>query len=206
MEIWRKISNCDYYLISNLGRVKSLSRYVNGIHGKRLIKERILKQMLNNTGYWVVPLINNNGGKKPYLVHRLLAEAFIENPENKKTINHKNGIRSDNTIENLEWATYSENIKHSFVVLGRKPTIMKGEKCWLYGKKGKNHPGYGNSHNKKRIGLKNPNSKKVKCDTLDLYYESISLAAKDLNLQASGISNVCLGKRKQIFGLTFRYI
>ncbi len=205
MEIWKKISNCDYYLISNLGRVKSLPRYVNGIHGKRLIKERILKQMLNNTGYWVVPLINNDGGKRPHLVHRLLAEAFIENPENKRTINHKNGIRSDNSIENLEWATHSENIKHSFVVLGRKPTIMKGEKCWLYGRKGKDHPSYGKTYSG-RFGSKNSNSKKIKCDTLDLYYESISLAAKDLKISASRISNVCSGKRKQVSGLTFRYL
>ena len=91
-------------------------------------------------------------------------------------------------------------------MLGRKPTIMKGKDCWFYGKKGKDHPGYGNSHNKGRVGSKNPNSKKIKCDTLDLCYESISLAAKDLNLSASEISNVCLGKKRQVFGLTFRYL
>jgi hypothetical protein len=207
MEVWKNIDNFDYYLISNLGRVKSLPRYVNGKNNKkRLISERVLKQYLNKYGYWVVGLIDNNGNKKPHLVHRILATAFIENPDNKRTINHKNGVRSDNSLDNLEWATYSENIKHSFVVLGRKPTMITGKDCWLYGLKGKNHPGYGNSHNKGKVGSKNPNSKKIKCDTLDLCYESISLAAKDLNLSASEISNVCLGKKRQVFGLTFRYL
>lgn len=84
--------------------------------------------------------------------------------------------------------------------------VMKGKNCWLYGKKGKDHPGYGNKHNKGRVGALNANSKKIKCDTLDLYYESISLASKDLNISSASISDVCLGNRKQACGLTFRYL
>ena len=73
-------------------------------------------------GYYEVGL-RKNGIKKYYLVHRLVAQEFIPNPENKPQINHKNGIKTDNFIENLEWVTNSENILHAYRVLGRKPSI-----------------------------------------------------------------------------------
>ena len=77
------------------------------------------KSSLGNHGYYVVDLFKNNK-RKTYLVHRLVADAFLENPQKKRTVNHKDGNRQNNHIENLEWATYSENIKHSYGELGRK--------------------------------------------------------------------------------------
>lgn len=74
---------------------------------------RPIKPFMSKEGYWRVELWNKGVGKK-YLVHRLLAEAFIPNPEKKETVNHINGIKSDNRLENLEWATRSENQTHAY--------------------------------------------------------------------------------------------
>jgi hypothetical protein len=110
-EIFKDIIGYEgIYQISNLGNVKRLyKKNPNGI---------ILKQIDNGAGYLKVGLSKNNKEKKLY-VHRLLAQYFIDNPNNYPCINHINGIKNDNRIENLEWCTYSENEKHSHRVLGK---------------------------------------------------------------------------------------
>ena len=105
-EIWKDIKEFEEkYQISDKGNVKSLPRY------KRK-KEKILKPGLNNYGYFVVVLMKNKI-RYDRIVHRLVAGHFISNPENKPQVNHKNGIKTDNKIKNLEWCTNSENKKHS---------------------------------------------------------------------------------------------
>lgn len=132
-EIYKPVLGYEgYYKVSNFGNVKSLSRKALGILGStRNLKERILAKRFNHDGYSQVYLGKNNIFKGK-MVHRLLAEVFIENPLNKKQINHKDGIKDNNNINNLEWCTPSENIIHSFKVLKRKG----GQQ----GKLGKNHP------------------------------------------------------------------
>ena len=114
MEIFKSIEGFeDYYVISNLGNVKSLERIVIfGKVGEKLKKESILKQRINSNGYPAVNLCKN-GKCKQIENHRLVALTFIDNPENKPSVNHINGIKADNRLENLEWATWSEQQRHA---------------------------------------------------------------------------------------------
>jgi DNA-binding Xre family transcriptional regulator len=126
-EIWKDIEGYEgIYQVSSLGRVKSLARVITRSTGADYsVIERILKTANNPSGYEVA-ILSTNGKMYPVTVHRLVAKAFIPNPENKETINHKNGVKTDNRVSNLEWHTRSENVKHAYDVLG-VPT-MKGEK------------------------------------------------------------------------------
>ena len=112
-EKWRPIKGYEgLYDISSFGEVKSLARTVNSKSGGRKVPERILKINIDTQKYAYVPLSNVN--RKNAHIHRLVAEAFIDNPENKKEVNYINGIKTDNRVENLEWSTRSDNIKHAF--------------------------------------------------------------------------------------------
>jgi len=114
MEVWKDIK--DYigsYQVSDKGNVRSLDRVIATSNGKKYNEKGAIKsQRLNSDGYPRVTL-SKNSKKKNYRVYRLVADAFIPNAFNKPQINHKNGIKTDNTVGNLEWCTAQENIKHS---------------------------------------------------------------------------------------------
>jgi hypothetical protein len=118
MEIWKDIKGYENkYQVSNIGRVKSLSRIVeirNNILGNK--KEIFLKPTKNRKGYLNVKLckkIDGTNTEKSVIIHRLVANEFLENPFNKPQVNHKNGIKDDNFVDNLEWNTGSENVIHA---------------------------------------------------------------------------------------------
>lgn len=103
MEEWRIIKGYDgLYQVSNYGRVKSF----------KFGKEKILKPGIDGKGYYIISLSLDNI-RKTYLIHRLVGLTFIPNPEDKATINHINGIKTDNNISNLEWNTAKENYQHA---------------------------------------------------------------------------------------------
>ncbi|EEY6051664.1 hypothetical protein HF455_003810 [Salmonella enterica subsp. enterica serovar Bareilly] len=118
MTEWKDIKGYEgLYQISSDGRVKSLlflQRYTHWITGKELFrqtKERILTVNVINSGYEVIQLWKNDKAR-PFLVHRLVAEYFLESPP-KQTVNHKDGNKLNNSVDNLEWASYSENHNHA---------------------------------------------------------------------------------------------
>ena len=117
-EVWKPIKGWErFYRVSNLGRVQSLDRTIKNGHKHRTLKGRILKQSFFSNGYLFVYL-QDKPRKECHLVHRLVAETFIPNPDNKKEVNHISGDKTDNRAVNLEWATRSENLIHRSRVLG----------------------------------------------------------------------------------------
>lgn len=121
MEVWKDIKGYEgAYQVSNLGNVKSLRREhpVN-----KCCRDRILKPQTQR-GYSRVMLWSGVDSRWES-VHRLVAEAFLQNPENKQQVNHIDGNKRNNCVSNLEWVTPSENVRHSFDVLSRKKHTRK---------------------------------------------------------------------------------
>ena len=122
-EIWRPIKGFDNYEISNFGRVKSLSRVI----ANSLRPDHILRECYDKDDYCDVHIFNNTGQMKVKRIHRLVAEAFIPNPNNYPIINHKDECTYNNFVGNLEWCTYKYNINYG-TLPARKSIILKGHR------------------------------------------------------------------------------
>ena len=122
-EIWKDIPGYEgFYQVSTKGRIQSVQRKVkNGASSFVVLHSVIRKPCVDRKGYASV-MLHKNGRISTKKIHRLVAEAFIPNPENKPQVNHKNGAKADNRVENLEWATASENVQHAFKKLCRRPS------------------------------------------------------------------------------------
>lgn len=178
-EIWRDIEGyIGLYQVSNRGNVKSMARSVKvRSNGSKYNKSRILKQ--NNTrGYTQVGL-SKKGNAKSYRIHRLVANAFIENPDQKKEVNHINEIRNDNRVENLEWCTRIENAHHT---INRSP---HKKKTWRT-----------SEHSKLDI------PKILTAITLDGHMQRKKIA-EAFNVPSMVISNLLVGRT---YGNEFKYI
>lgn len=183
MEIWKEVvDQKGQYFVSNLGRIKSTIIH----HGTN---ERIIVPTLDKRGYQRVCL-GNRPNRKTYKVHRIVATAFIPNPENKRTVNHKNGIKSDNKVENLEWATDSENSIHSVHILGRKVP-----KNFTHHKTGKNH------FKSKPVAKIN----KITNETLEIF-ESGNQAAIKNNLYQANIHRCAYSGKGTTGGFKWKYL
>ena len=117
-EIWKNIENFEgYYQISNFGRVKSLARQQKGrIPGKfQSVKEKILKLSKNRDGY-LHCIACKDRKEYHFYVHRIVAKAFLQKIDGKICVNHKDGNKNNNSLSNLEWCSYGENMKHSYQI------------------------------------------------------------------------------------------
>ena len=201
MEIWKDIEGYEgLYKISNLGRVKSIPR--NGTRGG------ILK-LKENDGYMTVGL-RKKGVRKFKKVHRLVAKAFIPNPENKPQIDHINTIRDDNRVENLRWVTPKENINNPLTLETRKGKhhTEKSKIKISEAHKGKKHSKETREKiSKSKKGILNVSkSKKVICVETGEIFQSNRETGIQLGISSSCISDCCRGKYRTAKGLTFRYL
>lgn len=180
-EVWKDIPGYDgIYQVSNLGKIKICEHIIYTKENVLIkVKERIMKTYITR-GYEQV-ILQKKGKTKHYQVHRLIAEAFIPNPHNKPQVNHINGIKTDNRIENLEWCTQRENQLHAY-----KNGLQKPQK-----------------------GIENILSKSVlKIDFLGNVikeYGSTMEAERETGLNHSNISRCCRGIYKQVGGYTWMF-
>lgn len=186
-EIWKDILGYEgLYQVSNYGRIKALERYVkHSENAMRLRKELILVPVNRGDGYYVVSLCN--GSSRSRIIHRLVAQAFIPNPENKPQVNHKDGDKSNNSLDNLEWVTVSENILHSFRIgirTANKPSLGK----------------FGSSHVRSKAVLQfTKDGKFIK------KHGAIVEASKELCIHRSAISNACCGLSGSAGGYVWKF-
>lgn len=180
-EEWRWVVGFEgLYMVSNMGRVKSMARWVEYNLGyKKYFNESLLKGSTDSDGYCIVGLTKDKV-MSPKKVHRLVGIAFIPNPENKPEVNHKWGDKTDNRASELEWSTTKENHDHLYEVL--KFQMPTGEK-------------HGNSV---KIVVKTP---KGEVFTI----KGIAEASRRLNLCCSSIKRVLNGSNADYLGYKFNY-
>lgn len=186
-EIWKDIKGYEgLYIVSNLGNIKSLDRLIICRNNHlRKIYGRVLKQFKINSGYYTIKLWTSNKFKQ-ILVHRLVAETFIPNPNCLPEVNHKDGNKENNCINNLEWVTKSENVQHAV-----NNNLTKNQKFVV-----------------------SANNKKLKSKPVIQYdidgnyiatYNSVSEICRLYNYSQGAISNVCRNERSKAYGYIWKY-
>lgn len=186
-EQWKPTAD-RWYEVSNLGNVRSISRSVQcgpmTATGTRIVGGSLLKPFISkSTGYFQV----NLSKRKRVSVHRLVAEAFCEGYFDGAYVNHKNGIRTDNRAENLEWCTQSENNLHAFRKLGRKASYA--------GKFSKDHPA------SKPIRMQS-----LATGEIENFDCALDAVRKYPQFDSGSISKCCSGKYKSHKGFCFSFV
>lgn len=171
-QVWKPIKNFSRYEISNIGNVRVI---LTGLQLKQQIRSR-------DCNYYHVLLVSDDGKRIHKNTHRLVAEAFIANPLNKPCVNHIDGNKHNNNINNLEWVTRSENDIHAFKNGLRKSTSEQIQKAI------------------------DSTRRPVRNKTNGIVYRSITDAAKAINGKLSGVYKCVVGERKRYKGMEFEFI
>ena len=194
-EVWKPVAGYEgCYEVSNLGRVKSVERLVNGKNGKcHPVKERVLSQRKMETGYMTVHL-SVNGEDERLSVHRLVAKAFLSNPNNYPQVNHKDENKENNAVWNLEWCDAKYNSNY-----GTHPEKLR------IASTGRKMPRYGVEKViekiSKPVAAFNKNGEEV------MRFKSAADADRiNKNLNFVSISAACNGRLQTYRGLTWRFV
>ena len=194
MEEWKIIEDFPNYMVSNMGRVKSLRKKIiyqtNNRWGKckceKIYEEKILKNYLSKRGYYVVNLSQNSKSTQ-FKIHKLVATAFIPNPENKPQIDHINTDRTDNRVENLRWVSNKENMNNP---------ITK-QKCSI------------NNNMKNKFGKEHPNSKPILQFTIEgnfiRKWDCTKQVEKELGINRCSICSCLKGRYETSGGYKWGY-
>ena len=171
MEEWKDIQGFEgLYQVSNQGRVKTLDRYLTASYGsKQFRKGQIIKGVIMPNGYVAVGLWKNNKSKSQY-IHRLVAKAFIANPNSFKEVNHKDEDKTNNCVSNLEWCDHLYNINYGTA----KERISKSNLALQKGTKVAQYKG----------------------DKLIAIFANSIEASRKTGVDSSAIRKVCLGRKK----------
>ena len=172
-EIWKTIKGFENYKVSNTGKVYSLA------------KNKVMKPWIISSGYYAVYLVDREVSKH-MLVYRLVALNFIDNPLNKPQVNHIDGDKLNNNVDNLEWTTASENINHN-KVLGRLDTHTAREAL-------------------NKVQTKAVNQLDIETGKVIATYNTIREACKETGSQDAKITLVCQGKRNSHNGYSWEYV
>lgn len=180
MEIWKDIKGLEgKYQVSDLGTVKVLA--FTGIRKdcrKYHVVEKIKKQSIFNNGYYG---FGTNRAHGTVLLHRALAEAFIPNPENKRCVNHKDGNKLNNSLDNLEWATHGENNQHAYDTGLKKASERVKE------------------NSRELIKTNGKDCSKIVLNVLTgIFYDSIKQAAESIGMNHNTLQCKLLGRTKNL--------
>jgi hypothetical protein len=202
-EIWKQSKLAENYEISNLGNIRHLRRKIN------------LNFRDNGNGYKLIG-VRENGKGKNYYVHRLVAIEFLDNPNNYPQINHKDGNKSNNKVENLEWCSISQNIKHAYNIelkipsdkqknVARNSILNMSEESKL--KSLRNRMAVlKNKTRKERQAWAISFSKPIKCIELNRIFLSTVRASEKLGIGISAINRCLNGKSKTSGGYHWQYL
>ena len=185
-EIWKTIEEYDLYEISNLGRLRSKDRVVQNHGGSYVKKGRTLHPSKDHYGYYIFEL-KQDGRAKKVKIHRLVAEAFIPNPERKPEVNHIDSNPSNNNVENLEWCTHHENMMWM-----HKTGRAKRTEEWI------RHLNEGLDFMRKEVeGTNILTGEKVRCKSVN--------GTKALGFTPGAVSRCCNGLAMTHRGYTWRF-
>lgn len=184
-EIWKDVPGYEgYYQISNRGSIKSIKRIIHRVDGEcNFINERILKQKKVGSGYLAV-ILSKNANKRTEYLHRLVAISFLNRAEHQTDVNHIDGTKTNNHVNNLEWCSKSENSIHAFknkLNIPPKPMI-------------------GADHKSSKAVIQLDFTGNTICE-----YVSTIEASKKTGVYASGVSRACCGKLKSAGGYLWKY-